>query len=230
MINLGTVMFAEADQHHLVQSRFNVADEARVRLHATDDQHMIGLRGVLVEVNWNPLRRVIDDDRLHRRPDLAAHCLGSDAVSRENPQLTFGRSATVASHRGDDERVRTEALHVIDHSERDLSDVGDPATPRRDRDRLPGANGLPQLQRRELSVDFCGDIGHTTGIKLLTNTNHAREGHGLPINERLERAGSGGTTYISDSHPVPPPEPSGPTAVCVKPLRRNEETAIGWLG
>ena len=142
---------------------------------------------MLVEVNGDSLRRLIDDDRLHRRPNFTAHRLGNDAVPGEDARLPFGRSAAVTPHRGNNVRNRCEALHVIDHRAGDLPDVRNPATPRRDRDRLSGANRFRQLERRELKVNFARDIGHATSIEFLTNTNHAREGHGLPIYERLER-------------------------------------------
>ena len=183
MINLRPRVLAESDQHHLVQARFDVAHEAGVRLDSTRNQNVVGLRSMLVEVHRDPLRCVIDDDGLHRGPDLAAHCLGSDAVSCENPRLSLGRSASVASHRRHDERHGTQTFNMLDHRASDLPDVRDPTTPCRDRHRLPRADRLTQLERRQLRLHLRRDIRHSTSIELLTNTNHAREGHDLPILE-----------------------------------------------
>ena len=63
-------MLAQADQHHLVQARFDLARESRVRLDAAGHDHVIALEGIAIEVHRESLRRPVDDDRLHRRADL----------------------------------------------------------------------------------------------------------------------------------------------------------------
>ena len=67
VIDFRPVVLAQADQHHLVQARLDVADEPRVRLDAVDDQHMIGLGGVFVEMDRQTVGRLGHDDGFHRR-------------------------------------------------------------------------------------------------------------------------------------------------------------------
>ena len=74
------------------------------------DHHVIGLEGVLVEVDGNALGGAADDHRLHARPDRAAAELLGDAVAFEDLALPFGRAAAVAAHRRHDERLGAERL------------------------------------------------------------------------------------------------------------------------
>ena len=65
VIDLGPFVLAQADEHHLHQAAFDVADEAGVRLDAAADQHVVGLEGVPVEVDGKAFGRLADDDRFH---------------------------------------------------------------------------------------------------------------------------------------------------------------------
>ena len=109
VIDLRAFVLAQADEHHLHQAAFDVADEAGVRLDAADDQHVVGLEGVLVEVDRKAFGRLADDDRLHARADRAAAELLGDAVAFEQLALPFGRAAAVAAHRRHDERLGARA-------------------------------------------------------------------------------------------------------------------------
>ena len=103
--------------------------------------HVVGLEGVLVEVDRDALRRRGDDDGLHRRADLAAHERFGDAVAFDDLALPCGGAAAVAAHRRHDERLgpepaargRTIAL-MIDR------DVGDAAAADGDGDGLARAD------------------------------------------------------------------------------------------
>ena len=110
VIDLRPFVLAQADQHHLHQARFDIADEIRVRLDAADDQHVIGAEGVLVEMDRKAFRRLADDDRLHARPDRAAAIRLGDAVAFDQLALPFGRAAAVAAHRRHDERLGAQRL------------------------------------------------------------------------------------------------------------------------
>ena len=61
-------------------------------------------------------------------------------------RLSSSRSTTVASHRGNDERLGTQALDMIDHGARDLANMSNPSAACGDRHRLIRANLLFQLQ------------------------------------------------------------------------------------
>ena len=81
VIDLRPFVLAQADQHHLHQARFDVADEIRVRLDAADDEHVVGTESVLVEMHRKALGGLADDDRLHAGADRAAAVLLRDAVA-----------------------------------------------------------------------------------------------------------------------------------------------------
>src|SRR5690606_2206120 len=112
-VELRSRMLAKPDEHHLVEPALDVAREARVRLHAIDDEHVIGSMGMLIEVNRKTVRRAADDHRLHRRADLAAHALGRDSVASEECELTFGRRSAVAAHRRHEKRNGPDPLQMI---------------------------------------------------------------------------------------------------------------------
>ena len=65
MIDFGPLVFAQTDQHHLVQARFDFADEPRVWFDSATDDDVVGLGGVFVEMDGDSLRCFIDDHRVH---------------------------------------------------------------------------------------------------------------------------------------------------------------------
>ena len=66
MIDFRPMVFAQANQHHLVQTRFNRSHKPSVRLDSPCNDDMFRFPGVTVEVNRKLLRRLGDDDGLGR--------------------------------------------------------------------------------------------------------------------------------------------------------------------
>lgn len=60
----------------------------------------------------------------------------------------------------------------------DDGDVGDASTASRDRDRLSRSHGFAEAERRELPLDFAGNIVHARRVKRLPHSDHARKAHG----------------------------------------------------
>ena len=55
VIDLGPVVIAQPDQHHLHQAAFDLAGEIGVRLDAAANQHVVGLEGLAVEIDRKAL-------------------------------------------------------------------------------------------------------------------------------------------------------------------------------
>src|SRR5690606_18709209 len=51
VIHPGAVVFAQADQHHLVQARFDLPDESRMRFDPVGHDYVVRLAGMFVEVD-----------------------------------------------------------------------------------------------------------------------------------------------------------------------------------
>ena len=83
-------MLAEADEHHLVQARFDGPDEASVRFDAAADEDVVGAERMLVEVDGDAMRGGVDDDGFHRRADFGAGEFLGDAVTFDDLALSFG--------------------------------------------------------------------------------------------------------------------------------------------
>ncbi len=109
-------LFTEADDRHLRQAAFDRALEARVWLDAVDRHDPIGTGGVAVEVQRHVVRSTRYLNGLHRRPDLAVDRLLGHPQRLQHRPLALRRRTAVASHRGHDERSRTELAQTTDCS------------------------------------------------------------------------------------------------------------------
>src|SRR5437867_1290196 len=106
MVQQHAGMFAETDHHHLEEAAFDGTVITGVRLDPRDDADVVGLRSVLVEQHGKALRRSADGYRLHGRPDRRADEALGDSVALQYFALTFRCPAAVATHGGNDERLR----------------------------------------------------------------------------------------------------------------------------
>ncbi len=103
VIDFCPFVLAQADEHHLHEARFDVADEAGMWLDAADNENVVSTVGVLVEMDRETFGGLADDDGFHAGADGTAAIGFGDAVAFDEALLPFGRAATVAAHRGDDE-------------------------------------------------------------------------------------------------------------------------------
>ena len=104
MSDVGAVLLAQADGHHLHQAALVLPLKSGVGLDAVDHDNAVGLMGVLIDVHIHA-PYVADLHRLHGREDGAAHALLGDAVARENAALALIGGAAVTAHGGDQERL-----------------------------------------------------------------------------------------------------------------------------
>ena len=84
VIDGGPVAFAQADEHHLHQAAFDVADESGMWLDAIEDHDVVGLEGVAVEMHVETLGRSADHDGIHAGTDGAAQGFFGDPVRRQD--------------------------------------------------------------------------------------------------------------------------------------------------
>ena len=98
-------MFAQADEHHLHQAALDVADEPCVRFDPPAHEHVIGLRGVAIEMHRETLGRAAHHHGFHAGSDRAAAGVRCDAVRFQYPPLAFGGAASMAAHGRHDERL-----------------------------------------------------------------------------------------------------------------------------
>jgi hypothetical protein len=174
----GPRVLAQADKHHFVQARFDLAHETRVGFHSAANQHVVGFVSVLVEMHRDVVpRRVGHDHGLHRGADLGPHVVRRNAVAFQNRPLAFRRASAVRTHRGHDERLRSQPAKMGHGRLDDLGDVGDPSTARRDRHGLSRLDFWPKIQSGELFSHLGFNVHHARSIKRLPQTKHARKSH-----------------------------------------------------
>ncbi len=137
MIDASAIVLAQADEHHLHQAAFDIADEAGMRLDAVADDDVIGVEGVLIEVDGKALGGFADDHRVHAGPNRAPAKRFGDAVAGQDANLLLGGSAAVAAHGRHDERLTAQAPHVPNDFSEHQGDVGDAAAAGGDGDALP---------------------------------------------------------------------------------------------
>ena len=65
MINLGAIVFSQADEQHLHKPAFNLASKSRMRLDTIVNQDMAGFEGKSIEVHIEAFSSSTDDDRFH---------------------------------------------------------------------------------------------------------------------------------------------------------------------
>src|SRR5438067_9676959 len=100
---------------------------SRVRLDRADDADVIRLRGVLVEDDRIAFRRVAERDDFHRGADWGADKGFRDAVALNDLALPFRGAAAVATHRGNQKRLRAQVFEEPGDRLEDDGDVGDAA-------------------------------------------------------------------------------------------------------
>ena len=94
----GAFVFAQADEHHLVQAALDLADEVCVRFDAADDGDVVGFIGVFVEEYGNAVFGLADLHRFHRCLDRRAGIFLGDAIAFDDGLLSLGDTAAVAAH------------------------------------------------------------------------------------------------------------------------------------
>src|SRR5262249_17798659 len=151
-------VLAQADEHHLEQAALDGPVEGGVRLDACDDADVVGLAGVLVEVDRVALAGRADLDDLHRRLDGRADGLLGDAVALDDLALPLGGAAAVAAHGGHEEGFGAEGLQVVGDGAEDEGDVGDAAAAGGERDGVAGLDAALQLEVGEGGADAGGDV------------------------------------------------------------------------
>jgi hypothetical protein len=121
MIDLGSRMFPQTNEHHLHQAALDVTHEASVRFHATTDDHMIRFPGVAIESAPGiprPPRRQRPSPcwRLDRAPTIGLR----DPVILEDLSLPFSRSPTMTSHGGHNKWISSQLLNMLHDGPDDL--------------------------------------------------------------------------------------------------------------
>ena len=119
-------LFAHPDDEHLREPALDGAVEVGVRLDAVYRNDRVGTDRVRVTEDGNvAVGRPSDLDDLHARPDLAADGRFGDSELVEHLQLSVGRRAAVAPHRGEHERVVSGVGERVHDAGDDLGEVRD---------------------------------------------------------------------------------------------------------
>src|SRR5690606_32050427 len=116
-----------------------------------------------------------------RRPDI----LFGNAISFDDFALAVCRTASVAAHRRNDDRLTPESANVISDRLNDQGDVGDTTAASRDRHSLSGLNPSFKPQSRKLTLHRSRDVDELCGVKLLSNPNHSWKGHDYSAKSNL---------------------------------------------
>lgn len=182
VIELRAFVLAESDQHHLVQPGLHRPDETRVRLDPAADDDVIALESMLVEVNRDALRSLIDNHRFHAGPDLRTAEFLGDAIAFDDAALAFRGASAVTAHGGNDDRHGPQTADMTADGFDDDGDVRDTAAAGGNGHRLARTDSGPQLQTGQLAFDLAGNVVQPGSIELLTDTQHAGKVHsGTPV-------------------------------------------------
>lgn len=173
MIDRRPQMFAQANQQHLVQARFNFSHKSRVRLDAIHNQYMISGQCVLIDMDGDPCCCLSHNGRGHGRSNLTPHCRRGDPIARENCELSFSGGTAMAPHGRYDEWDPVQALNEFDDSFNDDINARDPSAARCDRHCLAGSDLFFQVQSRKFTKDCLTKISFLRPLKLLFQPCHA---------------------------------------------------------
>ena len=175
MVDPGAVVFAQPDQHHLHEAAFDLAREERVGLYPIADHHVVGLVGLLVEMDREAFGGPADLHGIHAGSDGAAAKGLGDSVGLEDVSLAPGGRPAVASHGGNDEGVGAQSPEVARGGLQDPADVGDPPASGGDGHRLAAPDLLAQRKACKLSLDRAGGVSQLGSLETLPDAKHLRE-------------------------------------------------------
>ena len=153
-----------------------VAHEGRVRLDAVDDHDPVAAKRLFVQENGGSVVELANLHGFHGRDDGHAHGLFGDPEIGQDFSLPFRRGPAVASHGGDDEGARSQALQLLDDSERDPVDGVDPPAADGDGDPALRADPLHLPVVPEESLDLAADVCDLRFGEFLADRDHARDG------------------------------------------------------
>lgn len=175
VIDFGSGMFSQADEHHLHQAAFESSCETGMRFDSANDQHVVRFGSDAIEMHIEAFGGSRHDDRVHGSSDGAAAGLFGDAESCEDSDLPFGRAATMASHRRDDKRFGTEGAEVCCCNSQDRRDIGNASAAGGDSDRVSRFDAALQSQASQLSMGFGFDIFDSRCLKPLADSEDIRQ-------------------------------------------------------
>ena len=127
------LVLSEPDRGHLHQATLYGRAEVRVGFDPVDEHDAVGLGGDPVHVYGYPPFRLPELYDLHRGAYRRATELFRDAQRLQDLDLSLGRSAAVAPHRGHDKRLRPHLFEDRDEGAQDPINLRDAAAPRRER-------------------------------------------------------------------------------------------------
>ena len=175
MVDSGTVVLAQPDQHHFHEAAFDFSREERMGLHPIADHHVVGLVGLLVEMDREALGGPADLHGIHAGPDgAAAEGLGY-SVGLKDIALSPGGCAAVAAHGRDDEGAGAELPEMPHGGLEYAADVGDPSASGGNGHCLAGPDPLPQGKTRKLGLDGGGNLCQLGSLEALPDAEHLRE-------------------------------------------------------
>ena len=154
VIDLCTGVLPQTDQQHLEQTALNRAGELGVGFDAVAEQHVVGLNGMPIGVDREPLGSLADDHRLQTRPNWTATHRFGDAITLDNLPLSLGRPTAVTAHCREQKRFGAQLVDDLDHRLQNAIDVGDATATHRDRHTFPRAYLLDEIQIRQLAADL----------------------------------------------------------------------------
>jgi hypothetical protein len=175
VINLGPLVLAQTDEHHLHQPAFDVADEIGVGLDAIADHDMVGAECLAVEMDVESFGSLANDHGFHTGPDRTTAELLGHAIGRQHRALAFGRAAPMTPHGGHNEGHRAQSLHNVDHRLGDDVDVRHAPTAHGDRHTLAGLDRLIQAQLLKLLAHLARNVSHARALECLSQAKDRGE-------------------------------------------------------
>ena len=149
--------------------------ESVMRLHAIDHHNPVGLIRVLVHQHRKPIVERAQLHHVHRRMNLAPRALFGHAQPRQHLHLSIGSRASVASHRRNNKRLRTQPLQLLNRYAHNQGNLSDAAAAHPNGDVHPRLHASRNLRTPNLFAQRRSHVLHLGRRKSLPNLHHLRQ-------------------------------------------------------
>src|SRR5262245_8158803 len=136
MIVDGASMLTQSDGHHFAQAALNISVEVRVWLDSVYHHNVVGLKCVIIQKYWNPLRGFTHLGGVHRCPYRHTDADGCDSVVLHTGLLALRSATAMATHGRDNKRPNAQVAQLIHNGSNDHRDIGNTAASGSDCHRL----------------------------------------------------------------------------------------------
>ncbi len=160
-------LLAKADDGHLGRPALDLAAKVGVRLDPRDQERVVGSAGIQPLVEWDTVGKAAYLAHLHRGVDGCTNRGLCHPQLGQHVELALGRSAAMAAHGRDDERLQARLDKACDNGPHNHRQVGDTAAAGAHRDRVSLPHARQQAAGFERGARGLCHVVHAGSIKAL---------------------------------------------------------------